>query len=415
MVRPGYKQTEVGVIPEDWTVTEVGDISRIFGRIGFRGYTVDDIVEEGRGAISISPSNIQDNQMDFSSCTYVSWHKYNESPEIRIENGNILLVKTGSTVGKVAVVRQLPQLATINPQIVVLKKITANNLFLGYSMVFDTIQDQLSATVVGGALPTLSQSEIARFKLPLPPTKTEQEAIAGALSDADALIESLEELIAKKRQIKQGAMQELLTGNTRLPGFSGEWTMKQLGVIASIQRGASPRPIDSPIWFDANSQVGWVRISDVTSSSMYLRETTQYLSPLGIQHSRPVGRGSLIMSICATVGRAIITEIDACIHDGFVVFDSLRVDTRFLYYVLSFIESYWAQRGQTGSQMNLNTGLINRTEVHIPPTAGEQSAIVQILSDMDAELAALEIKHAKARQIKQGMMQELLTGRIRLV
>src|SRR3546814_4864018 len=147
-------------------------------------------------------------------------------------------------------------------------------------------------------------------------------------------------------------MQQLLTAQTRLPGFYDVWESKQLGEIARIQRGASPRPIDSPVWFDQNASVGWVRISEATKSGMYLRETTQRLSPLGVQHSRPVARGSLIMSICATVGRPIVTEIDVCIHDGFVVFDGLQADKLFIYYTLKWIEPNWSKHGQTGSQMN---------------------------------------------------------------
>jgi predicted nuclease of restriction endonuclease-like (RecB) superfamily len=257
------------------------------------------------------------------------------------------------------------------------------------------------------SVPTLNRNNLAGHSIAVTFIKAEQEAIAEALSDADALIESLEQLIAKKRQIKQGAMQELLRPRDG-------WVWKKLGDLASIQRGASPRPIDSPIWFDDNSSIGWVRISDVTRSGMFLRETTQRLSTLGIRHSRPVSRGSLIMSICATVGRPVITEIDICIHDGFVVFDHLRTDKYFMYYILKSIEGDWARHGQTGSQMNLNTGLINRTEITVPPKA-EQTAIATILSDMDTEIAALEEKLAKAHQLKQSMMQELLTGRIRLV
>jgi type I restriction enzyme S subunit len=209
-------------------------------------------------------------------------------------------------------------------------------------------------------------------------------------------------------------MQQLLTGQTRLPGFSGEWVEACLGDLARIQRGASPRPIESPVWFDDTSSVGWVRISDVTSAGMYLTETQQRLSPLGIQHSRPVERGNLIMSICATVGRPVITEIDVCIHDGFVVFDKPQADKHFLYYVLKWIEPNWTKQGQTGSQMNLNTPLINGTKIMLPPT-DEQKAIASALSEMDADLTALESRLAKTRDLKQGMMQELLTGRTRLV
>jgi type I restriction enzyme, S subunit len=255
-VKHAFKQTEVGVIPDDWSVTRIGDVSQIFGRIGFRGYAVKDIVRQGEGAITISPSNIQDNKTDFSTCTYISWSKYEESPEIKIKNGDILLVKTGSTVGKVAIVQKLPEQATINPQIVVLKKIEISHLFLGYSMCFDVVQKQLSATVVGGALPTLSQRQIAEFKLALPPTKAERDAIAKALSDADALIESLAQLLAKKRQLKQGTMQQLLTGKKRLPGFSrsaqsyrptkfgmmpADWAPMSLERVAAfITKGSTP-------------------------------------------------------------------------------------------------------------------------------------------------------------------------------
>jgi len=241
-----------------------------------------------------------------------------------------------------------------------------------------------------------------------------QTAIAEALSDVDALISALDRLIAKKRDLKQAAMQQLLTGQTRLSSFHGEWDVKRLAEIAKIQRGASPRPIDRPVWFDDSSPVGWVRISDVTRAGMFLLETTQRLSPLGVKHSRPVAAGSLSMSICATVGRPIITQINVCIHDGFVVFDNLEADQRFVYYVLKWIEPEWSKHGQTGSQMNLNTGLINGKRISLPPHA-EQTAIAEVLSDMDAELAALEQRRAKTRALKQGMMQELLTGRIRLV
>ena len=259
----------------------------------------------------------------------------------------------------------------------------------------------------------LTAPQIARYQIDLPPL-AEQHAISTALSDVDALIAGLEKLIAKKRDLKQAAMQQLLTGQTRLPGFSGEWVEACLGDLARIQRGASPRPIESPFWFDDTSSVGWVRISDVTSAGMYLTETQQRLSPLGIQYSRPVERGNLIMSICATVGRPVITEIDVCIHDGFVVFDKPQADKYFLYYVLKWIEPNWSKQGQTGSQMNLNTPLINGTKIMLPPT-DEQKSIASALSEMDADLTAQESRLAKTRDLKQGMMQELLTGRTRLV
>lgn len=194
-----------------------------------------------------------------------------------------------------------------------------------------------------------------------------------------------------------------------------DWDVVTLSQTAKrITRGASPRPIDSPAWFDSSSSVGWVRISDVTRSGRHLVETTQRLSVEGIRRSRPVPSGSLIMSICATVGRPIETQIDTCIHDGFVVFDQPNVDQSYLYHVLSALEPAWSKHGQTGSQMNLNTGLINSCPIPLPPTKVEQSAIATALSDVDDLIVGLEKLIAKKRDLKQAAMQQLLTGQTRL-
>ncbi|MBU4511137.1 restriction endonuclease subunit S [bacterium] len=201
---------------------------------------------------------------------------------------------------------------------------------------------------------------------------------------------------------------------TELGIIPEDWEVKKLGNIAKITRGASPRPIGSPIWFDEKSKIGWVRISDVTKSTKLLKYTTQKLSELGIKHSRFVGKSNLIMSICATVGRPILTEVDVCIHDGFVVFSDPKIEKEYLYYILSFIENDWASSGQIGSQMNLNTGLINFTQIAFPKSKTEQTAIATVLSDTDALIAHLEKLIAKKKAIKQGAMQQLLTGKKRL-
>ncbi len=280
----------------------------------------------------------------------------------------------------------------------------------------------------GGAQPHIYPTQISEINI-LSPSYKEQKAIAQVLSDVNDLIRSLDALIEKKKNVKLGAMQELLTGKRRLPGFKEkhvgykqtdvgvipqDWEVKTLGEIADVFRGASPRPIENPIWFDDNSHVGWVRISDVTKSMKYLFETQQNLSKEGINQSRFVKKDSLIMSICATVGRPIITKKTVCIHDGFVVFDRPKGKIEYLYYYLSHVENRWSNEGQTGSQMNLNTGIIQNLKFAYPPLA-EQKAIAQVLSDMDAEISMLEEKRDKYKRVKLGMMQELLTGKIRLV
>jgi type I restriction enzyme S subunit len=414
-MKPGFKQTELGLIPADWIVRDLGSL--IESSRSIRYGIVQPGKSDSRGRYMVRGQDYSDGWSDPSELFRVSPAVEERYANARIKTGDILITIVGASTGRVAVVPSWLDGANITQTTarVAISSAIASSSYCSYVLSSWYGNRQVQNYIKGGAQPGLNCSDIEKFLIPLPPSKAEQQAIAEALSDVDALIESLEQFLIKKREIKQGTMQELLSGKRRLLGFKGKWEVKELGKLASIQRGASPRPIDSPIWFDEKSSVGWVRISDVTKSGMYLRETLQRFSTIGIQHSRPVARDSLIMSICATVGRPIITEIDTCIHDGFVVFDHLQTDMHFLYYMLRAIEGDWSRYGQTGSQMNLNTGLINRTEVPVPPTGEEQRAIATILADMDAEITALESKLDKARQIKQGMMQELLTGRIRLV
>lgn len=153
----------------EWEEAILGDYVEIKGRIGYRGYTTNDIVEKGEGAISLSPTNITDNgELIFNKCTYISWGKYNESPEIMLDRGYVVLVKTGSSYGKSALVKQLPQKTTINPQIVILKPQKMNDVFLSLLISHNLIQKQINKAIVGGAIPTLSQDSISKFKILIP-------------------------------------------------------------------------------------------------------------------------------------------------------------------------------------------------------------------------------------------------------
>ena len=405
-VRPGYKLTEVGVIPNEWSIKRLGDLASV----GSGGTPSREKAAYWNGLIPW----VTTSQIDFNTITcadqFITVEGLQNSAAKLLPAGTLLmaLYGQGKTRGKVGVLGIEAATNQACASISLTEGISREFALHFLASRYESIRNSSNT----GGQENLNGQIVKDTPVVLPPI-SEQRAIAAALSDMDALISGLDQLIAKKRDIKQASMQQLLTGQLRLPGFSGEWEVTQLGDLASIQRGASPRPIDSPIWFDDWSLVGWVRISDVTRSNIFLRETTQRLSALGVKHSRPVSRGSLIMSICATVGRPVITEIDTCIHDGFVVFDDLKANRYFIYYALKFIEGDWSRHGQTGSQMNLNTGLIKGTEIPVPPDE-EQIAIVSILSDMDSELSTLETRRDKAHQLKQGMMQELLTGRIRL-
>jgi len=277
---------------------------------------------------------------------------------------------------------------------------------------------QTAIRVQGGTGSTVSNLRIpslAALEIPLPATKSEQEAIAEALSDADAVIESLEQLLVKKRQIKQGAMQELLTGKRRLPGFEvkrghkqtdawvipTDWDAQPLGSFCEIVAGrdlvkADYSPTDNqtypfPIYSNALTRKGLYGYS-----KSYQHEADRITVTARGDIGHAVYRGT---RFCA-IGRLLVLSAK-CACD-------LRFVTEFINNVVDFaLES-------TGVPQ-LTAPQIAQYTVAFPPTKAEQEAIAAILSDMDAEITALEAKLAKARQLKQGMMQELLTGRIRLV
>ncbi len=186
------------------------------------------------------------------------------------------------------------------------------------------------------------------------------------------------------------------------------WQRVRLGDIAEIKRGASPRPIENPKWFCANSNVGWVRISDISKNSRFLYKTAQKLSKKGIEKSRLVKQNSLIMSMCATIGKPIITKIDTCIHDGCVVFENPKIDLNYLYYFLCYIEKEWLESGQQGSQVNLNVDLIKNKEVFYPKDLNEQIAIANILSGLDRYLCALRALILKKESVKKALRIKML-------
>ncbi|WP_309250831.1 restriction endonuclease subunit S [Methanosphaera stadtmanae] len=194
----------------------------------------------------------------------------------------------------------------------------------------------------------------------------------------------------------------------RFPEFEGEWKKITLNNLAKIQRGASPRPISSNRWYDnENKKVGWVRIGDVTNSSRYLYRTEDYFSEEGIKKSRFLPKGSLIMSICATIGKPIITEIDTCIHDGFVGFSDLtNINKEFLYYILKNLENKFISLSQTGSQANLNTNLINKTKINMP-SIKEQKKIANFLTCIDQKIELMEKKHTLYQSIKKYILSNI--------
>jgi type I restriction enzyme S subunit len=387
-VRPGYKKTEVGVIPEDWDATILGNIGQ-----SLIGLTYEPTDVRSDGILVLRSSNIQEGALRFGDNVFVEM----EVPErIMVRDGDILIcVRNGSRelIGKCVRLDERAVGMTFGAFMAVFR--TSASRFVYQQFQSPVLKKQIHEHL-GATINQITNKSLNSFSIPLPPTKAEQETIADALSDADALIDSLEQLIAKKRRIKQGAMQELLTGKRRLPGFSGDWELRALGEIATANKGTQ---LGSSLMSESG---GFAHLNGGMSPSGY---TDKWNAP-GDTIAISEGGNS-----CGYV--QFMSEPFWCGGHCYSVIPN-GVDNRFLYQTL---------KGEEPSLMGLRVGSglpnVQKTallafQISCPKTHTEQSAIAAILSDMDAEIAALEARLAKARQLKQGMMRELLTGRIRL-
>jgi type I restriction enzyme S subunit len=390
VVREGYKQTDAGVIPEDWSVAPLSAITSEIGD----GIHATPIYSSNGNYFFINGNNIRGGRIVITDDTKAVNESEFKKHHKNLNNRSILMSING-TIGS---------LGLFAGEHVVLGKSAAYltikaefpRAFVYHIMQTDLMKRQFSDGLTGTTIKNLGLAAIRNAQILLPPTKAEQEAIAEALSDADALIESLEQLLAKKRHLKQGVMQELLTGKRRLPSFIGEWETKRLGDLVlplkKTTRPSSAGKTDGAYPFFTNSTKPAGKFLDEFDFN-----TEAIIANTGGEAFFNYYRGPFAaMADC-------------------LVFVTRSV-TKFLYYVLKSIESFINENGFTGSGIkHLDKKFFANVASRIPIEHAEQTAIATILSDMDADIATLEAKLAKARQIKQGMMQELLTGRIRLL
>lgn len=256
---------------------------------------------------------------------------------------------------------------------------------------------------------SMNQGVLSRVAIPFPPTIAEERSIAEVLNDADALIDSLEQLLTKKRQIKQGAMQELLTGKRRLPGFERPWTTCRLGEISTITMGRTPARLIGSYW---GSGYKWLSIADLKGK--VVSESKEEITDAGVQGMEEVPEGTLLMSFKLTIGRLAFAGCKLYTNEAICALRNPQVDKELLYYALSRVDfSLFGKQAVKGYTLNKES--LRNVEVLLPSDPMEQRAIAQVLADLDTDITALESRLTKARALKQAMAQALLTGRIRLV
>ena len=401
MVAPKLRFKEFN---NDWSLKKLGDLS-------FKPqYGMNSSATEFDGEnkyLRITDINEDDHSFNFSKLTSPA---DDLDDKYLLKNGDLLFARTGASVGKSYLYNSKDGKVYFAGFLIKFSLQTEVNPYFIFSQTLSKkFQNWVITNSMRSGQPGINAEEYSLLPISFTSLK-EQTKIATFLSAVDEKISQLSQKLHLLVQYKQGMMQKLFSQQLRFKADDGsefgEWSNKTIGDVANIKRGASPRPINDSKWFDDSSSIGWVRISDVSKSKKYLLQTEQYLSTLGIQKSRLVPKGNLIMSICATIGKPIYTGFDVCIHDGFVVFSELQAIHEYAYYYLEYIEKNWYQYGQPGTQVNLNSDIVSN-EAFPFPCLEEQTKIANFLSSIDQKIDVASEQLEQAKLWKKGLLQQM--------
>lgn len=421
IIKQSYKQTEVGLIPQDWYYKEIESYIDLL-----TGYPFPSSKYSNYGIRLLKGANIKRGKTDWDPKILNYWsyniHNYDQ---FQLKEKDLVIAMDGSLVGRsYALIRKndlpallLQRVARIRSKkidIEYLKQLIGNVWFINYVNSVKTVT----------AIPHISPRDIKAFKIPIPPTLNEQSAIASALSDVDELLTSLGQLISKKQAIKQGAMQELLTppiqGGKRLPGFSGEWEEKSLTDMAWFQEGPGLRK-----WQFTTKGIKVINITNLVNGVLDLDKTQRHISwdefNKMYKHFEADENDIVVASSGNSYCKTSIVrkqDLPLVMNTSVIRFKPLENINYNLLLILLKSQLFKEQIDLLitgGAQPNFGPAHLPKVFFNLPKNFEEQKAIAQVLSDMDEEIKALEEKKVKYQKIKEGMMQELLTGKIRLV
>lgn len=389
-VKPGYKHTEVGVIPEDWVIKRISDIGQIkTGPFGTLLKAHEYVKNDGVPLISVG--EIGEGKFRITDRTpLIPPAIVKRLPQYVLKDGDIVFGRKGA-VDRSVLVTVKENGWFLGSDGISLRPQRGHPPFIAWQFRTEQVRSWLQQNSVGTTMASLNQAVLNNVCIAIAPFH-EQKAIASVLSDIDTLIISLDQLIAKKRDMQKAAMQQLLSGQQRLPGFSGEWEVKQLGDVLRVRHGKN----QSKIEVSGGKYPILATGGEIGRTNTFLYDKPSVLIGRKGTIDRPIYRNEPFW----TVDTLFYTEITKEAVPVFIYYKFLMID--------------WRSYNEASGVPSLNASTIEAVDIVIPDIA-EQIAIAAILSDMDSELTALETRRDKACQFKQGMMQELLTGRIRLL
>ena len=397
----------------EWKEVILGDICNIFGRIGFRGYTINDLVSsKDEGAISLSPTNIIDGEINVDKCSYISWNKYYESPEIMIFKNDILIVKTGSSYGRTALVKEVKHQMTINPQFVVLKNININPIYLSYYIKSKTFQNQISSIVVGSAIPTLSQKNLANLYLKIQGSQTQQE-IAGILSSLDAKIETNNKLNEKLEEMAQAIFKSWFVDfepfkdkpfhETELGMIPEGWEVGSLSDIATITMGQSPCGTsynengEGIIFYQGRTEFGF----RFPSIRLYTTAPSRFAEV-----------GSTLMSVRAPVGDINMALLRCCIGRGVASIKSNCDCDSYIYYLMKSLKKRFDIYNGEGTVFgSVGRDTLRGLLITIPPSSVISDFEMNI-SKIDSRIKTNELESKRLASLRDTLLPRLMSGEL---
>jgi type I restriction enzyme S subunit len=394
MIETKFKQTEIGLIPEDWNVYKISDIA----------------------SVTTGSRNTQDR------CPGGKYPFYVRSQEIERINSYSFdtegVITAGDGVGTGKVYHYVNGKFELHQRAYLIYAFNGISPKYFYKYFSQNFYERVSSMTAKSSVDSVRKEMITDMQIAVPQSLAEQQRIASALTSIDNLLSSLDKLIAKKRDIKQGAMQQLLTGKTRLKGFTEPWVKYKIDDLFDIGNGYTPSKANPAFW--NNGTIPWFRMEDIRTNGRILRDSIQHVTPAAVKSSGLFPAFSIILSTTATIGEHALLIADSLANQrfSFLIRKLNRcsdIDIWYFFYHCFILGDWCRANINDGGLMAVNINDLKNYTFEVPSTLKEQQAIASVLSSIDNEIAALEAKRKKYEAVKQGMMQQLLTGKIRLL
>lgn len=407
-----FKDTEIGKIPEEWEVRTINSFCSVkTGPFGSMLHAEDYVA---KGTPIVTTEHFKNGILPLvgKDIPQVGIEDLKRMSSYTLTKDDIVFSRVGSVdINALVTVRQKGWLFSGRVLRVRPFKQT-DSLYLHYGLLKHSVRSDIVSRAVGLTMASINTKILGETELSLPPLN-EQRRIASALTSIDNLIASLGKLIKKKKNIKQGAMQQLLTGKTRLKGFTEPWVYRKISEIATTSSGGTPsRSIPNYYYGD----IKWFTTTELKDN--YLYDSVEHITREALNNSsaKMFSANTILMAMYgATIGKLGVLKEPSTTNQACCAIKCNDIVEIFLFYILLYNRKSIIEKGCGAGQPNISQAIVNELSFLVPPCEKEQQAIATILTKMDNEITALEAKRAKYEAIKQGMMQQLLTGKIRLI